>query len=99
MEFKGNTDAGSGYLQILSLTANSEVQMRLVMTKPIPADNLIVYKLNSESDGTKFTWSMSGDGGFIGQLVNVFIDCEKMIVDEFDKSFDSLKRLVEEKSE
>lgn len=98
MDFEGNAEAGSGYLEMLSVTANSEAQMKLVMTKPIHAENLIVYKLTPEAGGgTRFTWSMSGDGGLMGKIINIFIDCEKMITGEFDKSFNNLKMIVEQK--
>lgn len=96
MQFEGNSEAGSGYLEILSVRQNEEVQIKLVMTKPVAAENLIVYKLQAEGEGTRFTWSMSGDGGFMGKLINVFIDCEKMIISEFDKSFNNLKIAVEQ---
>lgn len=95
MEFEGNAEAGSGYLEMLSLTPNAEAQMKLVMTKPFHAENLIVYKLTPEAGGTRFTWAMSGDGGFMGKLMNVFINCEKMIADEFEKSFQNLKIVIE----
>lgn len=97
MEFEGNAEAGSGYLEMLSVTPNAEAQMKLVMTKPFHAENQIVYKLSPEGEGTRFTWTMSGDGGFLGKLINVFIDCEKMITGEFEKSFQNLKAVVETK--
>lgn len=97
MEFEGNQDAGSGYLEMLSLIPNTEAQIKLVMVKPFSAENLIIYTLTPEDGGasTRFTWSMSGDGGFIGKLMNVFVDCEKMITNEFEKSFQNLKVIVE----
>lgn len=98
MEFEGNSEAGSGYLEMLSLIPNTEAQMKLVMTKPFHAENLIVYKLTADpSGGTKFSWSMSGDGGFMGKLMATFIDCEKMITDEFEKSFENLKAVLSSK--
>ena len=97
MEFDGNAESGSGTLQILSLVPNNEVQIKLIMTKPMHAENLIIYKLTPEGEGTKFTWSMSGDGGFMGKLMNVLIDCEKMMTDEFEKGFVNLKAVVESK--
>ncbi|WP_409478890.1 SRPBCC family protein [Pseudobdellovibrio sp. HCB154] len=96
MEFEGNQEAGAGYLEMLSLVPNAEAQMKLVMTKPMHAENLIIYKLTAEPTGsTRFTWAMSGDAGFIGKLINIFIDCEKMITDEFEKSFQNLKVVIE----
>lgn len=95
MEFDGNSKAGSGNLEILKLVPNQLVEIRLIMTKPFGADNLIEYKLTPEGNGTRFTWSMSGDSGFMGKLMGVLIDCEKMVGDQFVSGIDNLKKIVE----
>lgn len=95
MEFDGNKDAGSGKLEILKIIPNQSVDIKLTMLKPFHAENLVQYKLTPGSEGTRFTWSMSGDGGFMGKLMNVFMDCEKMIGDQFSSGITNLKKLVE----
>src|SRR4051812_2951429 len=40
MEFEGNSEAGSGKLEILNIVPNQLVEIRLLMTKPFSADNL-----------------------------------------------------------
>lgn len=95
MEFEGNNEAGSGKLEMLSLIPNTEAQIKLTMTKPWKAENLIIYKLTPEAEGTRFLWAMSGDGGFMGKLMMTIIDCEKMITDEFEKGFQNLKFIIE----
>lgn len=95
MEFDGNRDAGSGKLEMLKITPNEFVEIKLTMIKPIAAENIVHYKLTREGIGTRFSWSMSGDSGFLGKLVNVFIDCEKMIGDQMNKGIANLKTLVE----
>lgn len=95
MEFEGKPQAGSGSLEILKLVPNELVEIRLIMTKPFPADNIVRYKLSPESDGTRFTWTMSGDGGFIGKLLNFFVDCEALVAGQFSEGINSLKELVE----
>lgn len=95
MNFDGNSEAGSGSLEFLKIVPNDSVQIKLVMTKPLPADNLIEYKLTPEGSGTRFTWSMSGDGGFVGKLMTLLIDCEKMVGDQFNQGIANLKTLVE----
>ncbi len=97
LEFDGNKEAGSGKLEMLKLVPNEAVDIRLIMTKPFKADNLIEYRLKPEGDGTRFTWSLSGDGGFPNKLITLFIDCEKMVVDQFKKGIANLKPLVETK--
>lgn len=95
MVFEGNSKAGSGKLELLSLIPNHEVRIRLIMTKPFKADNLVIYKLTPEAQGTRFTWSMSGDGGFMNKIMVTLIDCEKMIGDQFSEGINNLKTLIE----
>ncbi len=97
MNFEGNNEAGSGKLEMLSLIPNTEAQIKLTMTKPWKAENLIIYKLAPEDASTRFTWTMSGDGGFMGKLMMTLIDCEKMVTDEFEKGFQNLKFIIENK--
>jgi len=97
MEFEGNNEAGTGKLEMLSLIPNAEAQIKLTMSKPWKAENLIIYKLTPEAEGTRFSWAMSGDGGFMGKLMMTIIDCEKMITDEFEKGFQNLKVIIENK--
>ena len=98
MEFEGNSDAGSGRLEVISLVPNEKVEIRLLMTQPMAADNLVTYTLVPEGDATRFIWSMSGDGGFMGKLISVLIDCEKMIGDQFSEGIANLKTVVESKT-
>ena len=97
MAFEGNGKAGSGKLELLSKIPNQEVQIRLIMTKPFKADNLVIYRLSPEAEGTRFTWSMSGDGGFMTKIMVTLIDCEKMIGDQFNEGIQNLKTLIESK--
>lgn len=95
MEFDGNNKAGSGKIEILSIVPNQRVDLKLTMTKPFKAENHIVYRLTPDAKGTRFTWSMDGDGGFLGKLISVFIDCEKMVGDQFGAGIENLKGVVE----
>ena len=95
MNFDGNNEAGSGSLEILKMTPNESVDIKLIMTKPLKAENLIHYQLTPEGSGTRFSWSMSGNGGYIGKLITLFIDCEKMVTQDFEKGIANLKTLIE----
>jgi hypothetical protein len=95
MNFEGNSDVGSGKLEILKTIPNEAVDVRLTMIKPFYGENLIEYRLTKEGDATKFSWAMSGDGGFMGKLMSVLLDCEKMIGDQFSKGIENLKTVVE----
>lgn len=94
MDFESN-ESGSGRLQILKVVPNERVEIQLVMTKPFHAENLVTYKLTPEGAGTRFTWSMSGDGGFMGKLIATLIDCKAMVIGQFDEGIANLKKVVE----
>ncbi|MBC7465866.1 MAG: SRPBCC family protein [Bdellovibrio sp.] len=97
MVFEGNSKAGSGKLELLRKSPNEEVLIRFTMIKPFKADNLVIYRLMPESDGTRFTWSMSGDGGFMHKIMVTLIDCDKLIGDQFDEGIQNLKTIMEAK--
>lgn len=98
MVFVGNSQVGEGKIEILSEVPNSVVQMKLEMFKPMKGVNTVEYTLTPDTDGTKFTWAMWGDQPFLGKLVGVFIDCEKMVGDQFEKGIQNLTTLVETKN-
>ena len=95
MEFDGNKDAGSGKLEFLKIVPNETVEIKLTMTKPFAAENLVKYQLTKEGDSTRFTWEMSGQNGFLGKLIGVLINCDKMIGGQFEQGIQNLKALVE----
>ena len=98
MEFDGNSEVGAGSLEVTALTPDQRVELRLIMTRPVPADNKITYSLTPEGNQTRFSWEMSGDGGFFGKLMGVFIDCEKMVAGDFESGIQKLKELSEAKA-
>ncbi len=97
LTFRGNADAGSGSLEIMKIVPNELVEFRLTMTAPLKAENIVQYRIKPTESGTQMTWAMSGDGGYIGKLVTFFIDCEKMVTDQFRKGIQNLQNLLENK--
>lgn len=96
MEFEGNSEAGSGKLELLKVAPYDYVEIKLTLTKPFYGENLIVYSLGRGTEGnTKFTWSMSGNGGFMSKLISLLIDCDKMVGAQFEEGISNLKTLVE----
>lgn len=88
-------DSGSGSLEIMQIVQNDKVDYKLIMTSPFYAENIVTYRLVPEEAGTRFVWNMSGENNFIGKLIGVFIDCEKMLNETHSKGIENLKNLVE----
>lgn len=93
-EWDGNKDIGSGRLEIVEDTPLN-VKIKLDFYSPMKAKNMAEYNLEPQADGTKMTWSMYGPNPFMGKVISVFINCEKMVGREFEKGLADLKTIVE----
>jgi hypothetical protein len=91
----GNMEVGEGKIEIVESKPTSEVTLKLDMLKPMEGHNTVVYKLVPKGDTTTMTWTMSGRQPFIGKVVSVFIDCDKMVGEQFEKGLAKLKSVVE----
>lgn len=94
MEF-GPGPSGSGRLEITEIVPNEKVQLNLRMTSPFEAFNVVTYRLTPVNEGTQFTWTMEGKNNFIGKIMTLLIDCEKMIGNQFNQGIDNLKSITE----
>jgi uncharacterized protein YndB with AHSA1/START domain len=95
VDFDGNC---RGSLSITASQPDSKIVMRLLMTKPMKADNEIEFTFVPQGMATNVTWKMSGPQPYLGKLMSVFIDCEKMCGRQFDQGLANLGRLSEQKS-
>ena len=94
----GNSDVGKGSIEIVESTPPSNVKMNLVFEEPMQARNDVEFDLTGSGDTTKVTWSMFGPQPFIAKVVSVFMDCEKMVGDEFEKGLANLKTAAEQQA-
>jgi len=94
-DFDGNNEVGAGRVTITSVSVPTEVSMTLDMTKPMQAHNAVVFTLQAEGDGTRVTWAMNGAQPYLGKLVGVIFNMDKMVGGEFDKGLADLKALAE----
>jgi hypothetical protein len=56
-------------------------------------------QIEPAGDQTKLSWNMSGKNGFMAKAIGLFMDCEKMCGDQFEKGLANMKAIVEAKRE
>lgn len=93
--WEGNDDIGAGYMEILEFVPPSKVAMNLHFDRPMEGDSAVEYVLEPNGDITKFTWSMRGQNNFMGKVMQVFMNCDAMVGQAFDKGLANLKALCE----
>jgi uncharacterized protein YndB with AHSA1/START domain len=91
----GNRNVGRGNIEVTDAVPPSKIVMQLNMIKPIAAQNHVEFTLEPKGNATSVTWAMSGGQPLLAKVMNVFIDCDKMVGGEFEKGLASLKALAE----
>ncbi len=94
-DWDGNWEVGKGRIAITDSTPPSRVTMALDMMKPFEAHNIVEFTLVPQGGGTLVTWEMHGPQPFLGKVVNIFFNCEKMVGDPFEEGLGKLKALAE----
>jgi Polyketide cyclase / dehydrase and lipid transport len=88
---------GQGKFQIVDTKSPTQIDCRLLMIKPMAADNMVKFNLTPSSGPTTVTWSMSGKKSFVNKLMHTVMNMDKMVGRDFDKGLANLKSLVEQK--
>jgi hypothetical protein len=95
-EWDGNSNIGAGRMAILDVNAPNSISIQLDFFRPMKGTNQVTFSFEAQGASTKVTWAMSGVTNYLGKLISVFIDCEKMVGDQFSEGLMNLKKVVEE---
>lgn len=91
----GNKDIGEGRMTITESSPGKLVRYRLDFVKPFEGTNDSALAFERNGNQTVVTWSMSGKNNFLFKAVGLFIDCDKMVGEQFEQGLQNLKKLVE----
>lgn len=94
-EWDGNRQVGAGRIAITDSIPPSKVVLLLDMSRPFAAHNTVEFTLVPSGTGTNVTWTMRGPQPFVGKVVGLFMNCDKMVGSQFEEGLAKLKRLVE----
>ena len=88
--------SGTGTIEITDARVPSLVAMRLLMSKPMAADNHIEFRLVPDGKGTRVAWSMDGAcTRLLPKLVGLVMNMDSMVGREFDTGLARLKSIAE----
>ena len=86
--------AGAGSMEITEAKP-SQISLQLDFTKPFKANNLVDFTLVPRGDATEITWDMHGPTPFMGKIMHVFINMDRMVGKDFDTGLANLKAIAE----
>jgi hypothetical protein len=93
--WSGNCKIGEGRMTITESRPNEQVRFKLEFVKPFKGNNTAEFTFKPDANQTVVTWSMSGKNSFMGKLMGVFMNCDKMVGCQFEKGLAQMKSLAE----
>ena len=94
-KWSGNNEVGEGTTRLIESKPNDKIGMTLEFVRPFEGSSDVQFTFAPEGEGTKITWAMQSKKPFIGKLMGLFMDCEKMCGDQFLEGLDNLKKIAE----
>jgi uncharacterized protein YndB with AHSA1/START domain len=87
--------AGIGRMQITESAPSSRILIDLDFVKPFKASNKVEFTFEPQGDGTRVNWAMTGRNIFIGKIISIFMNMDKMVGKDFEKGLAALKAEAE----
>jgi hypothetical protein len=92
--WEGNKNVGSGRMEIID-TSPSKIIIKLDFFSPFKANNVAEFTLEPKGGATDVTWTMYGPVPFIGKIMHLIIDCDKMVGKDFATGLENMKAVAE----
>lgn len=94
MKWDGNSKVGSGSMTITASQPSTRIEMKLEFIRPFKGLSTVLFTLAPEAGQTLVTWNMTGRNNLMAKVMGLFINCDKMIGDQYEKGLESLKAVV-----
>lgn len=94
--WSGNNKIGAGRMEILEATGNHQLLIQLDFFRPMKAHNSAHFTLLPQGESTQLSWAMEGKQPFLGKLMGLFMDIDKMVGKDFEAGLQNLKAICEQ---
>lgn len=93
-EWEGSSKAGKGRMEITEANPTATT-IKLDFLKPFEAHNTVDFLLEPRGDSTNVTWTMQGHNAYIGKLMSLFFNMDRMVGKDFETGLANLKAEAE----
>ena len=92
--WEGNSKIGAGSATIIESKPGELVRQRMDWKRPMEGTSTVEFTFKNVGDKTVVTWAMYGKNNFMGKIVSLFINCEKMVGPQFEQGLTNLGKVV-----
>lgn len=93
--WEGNKKVGAGRMEITAATPPSSLTIKLDFLRPFEAHNVTHFTLTPSDGSTAVHWAMDGRNTFMGKLMSVFMNMDRLVGTDFEKGLAKLKSAAE----
>src|SRR5262249_32418786 len=93
--WSGNSQVGEGRMTITESRPSELIRIKLEFLKPWKAENTAEFTFKPENGGTSVTWSMFGKQKFLGKVMCLFMNMDKMVGGDFERGLAQIKAVAE----
>ncbi|MCB9655998.1 MAG: SRPBCC family protein [Deltaproteobacteria bacterium] len=87
----GNNQVGEGRMTIVDEKPGERIDIKLEFLKPWPSTSQATYLLAAKgAESVEVTWRMTGHNDFMGKLMSVVMDMDKMVGGDFERGLAAL---------
>jgi hypothetical protein len=72
------------------------IKIALEFLEPFEAKNTTEFTLTPVENGTTVNWAMSGQNLYIGKVMSLFMNMDKMVGKTFEQGLSDLKKAAEQ---
>jgi hypothetical protein len=94
--WNGNNQVGEGRLTIVAAKPGALVTMKLEFSRPFRCTNEVNFKLAPSGNGTRVSWIMDGKNNFMGKLMSLLMNMDKMCGKDFEQGLANLDTVTQE---
>lgn len=95
-EWESNSSkAGTGRMELIESSPPSKAVIQLDLAKPFEICSIVEFTLEAKDDTIQVTWDMHGINPFIGKIMGIFYDRDRMVGKEFEEGLANLKTIAE----
>jgi hypothetical protein len=87
--------AGHGRMEIVESTLPGKISVKSEWLAPMKMSNMSDFTLVASGTSTQVTWTMYGPDSFLGKIMSVFMDRNKMLQKAFESGLTKLKAISE----
>jgi len=93
--WQGDSNVGAGASTVIESKPNELVRFRMDWKEPMSGTSTVDFTFKPEGDKTLVTWDMYGPNNFMGKVMGLFINYDKMCGDQFEKGLANLGEVAQ----